>query len=69
MRKEIAMSDKFTKAVPITQTLEENFDIAVDGAVEVDFQQFSGIIDLVGGVTVEVLEDFSALDHKWACVL
>lgn len=41
----------------LEQTLEENFDIAVDGAVEVDFQQFSGIIDLVGGVTLELRQD------------
>lgn len=38
-------------------TLEENFDIVVDGAIEVDFQRFSQIIDLLGGVSIELRQD------------
>lgn len=41
----------------LEQTLEENFDLVVDGAIEVDFQQFSQIIDLLGGVTMELRQD------------
>lgn len=41
----------------LTDTLKENFDIHVDGTVEVDFTQFSQIIDMVGGVTMELRQD------------
>lgn len=41
----------------LEDTIEENFDVVVDGAIEVDFQQFSGIIDLLGGVTIELRQD------------
>lgn len=41
----------------LEQTIEENFDIAINGSVEVDFQQFSGIIDLLGGVAIELRQD------------
>lgn len=41
----------------LEQTLEENFHIALDGAIEVDFQQFSQIIDLLGGVSIELRQD------------
>ncbi len=36
------------------QTLAENFDIAVDYYVDIDFQGFSEVIDAIGGVTFEV---------------
>lgn len=35
-------------------TLYENFGVAVDGCVEVDFNQFVDIIDLLGGVELEL---------------
>ena len=41
----------------LDKTLETNFGIHVDGNVEVDFGQFSEIIDLLGGVTLEIRAD------------
>lgn len=41
----------------LERTIEDNFGITVDGAVEVDFQQFAGIIDLLGGVAIELRQD------------
>lgn len=41
----------------LEQTLEENFGVSLDGAIEVDFQQFSQIIDLLGGVSLELRQD------------
>lgn len=39
------------------QTLLENFGIVSDGCVEVDFSSFSQIIDLLGGVSLELRQD------------
>ena len=41
----------------LKQTLEENFGITIDGCVEFDFLQFSGIIDTLGGVTLPLRQD------------
>ncbi len=41
----------------LEQTLRENFDVAVDGCVEVDFSSFPQLIDLLGGVTLELRQD------------
>lgn len=41
----------------LDQTLEQNFGIHVDGNVEVDFNQFSQIIDLIGGVEISLRQD------------
>ena len=41
----------------LNRTLERNFGIYVDGNVEVDFGQFSNIVDLLGGVTIELRAD------------
>lgn len=38
----------------LDETLEKNFGIHVDGNVEVDFTQFETIIDLLGGVDLEL---------------
>ena len=38
----------------LNATLEKNFGIHVDGNVEVDFNQFTKIIDLIGGVEMEL---------------
>lgn len=44
----------------LNQTLEKNFGIYVDGNVEVDFQQFSRIVDLIGGVEMELTANEAA---------
>lgn len=41
----------------LNDTLEQNFGIQVDGNIEVDFSQFSEIIDLIGGVSMELRAD------------
>ncbi len=41
----------------LDKTLEKNFGIHVDGNVEVDFHQFAGIVDLLGGVEMEIRQD------------
>jgi LCP family protein required for cell wall assembly len=38
----------------IKETLEHNFGVAVDGCLEVDFDSFESIIDILGGVDVEL---------------
>ena len=38
----------------LDKTLEVNFGVKIDGNVEVDFAQFSNIIDLVGGVDINL---------------
>lgn len=50
----------------IQATLNENFGIYVDGVVEVDFQQFSNIIDLLGGVTLNLTEQEARWVNKKA---
>ena len=51
-------------AALLDRTLRENFDLHVDGNVEVDFSQFSQIIDLLGGVQLELREDEAAEINK-----
>ncbi len=41
----------------LNQTLELNFGVHVDGNIEVDFTQFAQIIDLLGGVEMELRQD------------
>lgn len=41
----------------LDQTLEKNFGVTIHGNVEVDFTQFSSIIDLLGGVELELRQD------------
>lgn len=41
----------------LEQTIEDNFAVSVNGSIEVDFQQFSGIIDLLGGVPIDLRQD------------
>lgn len=38
-------------------TMEKNFGVHVDGNVEVNFEQFTEIIDLLGGVEIELRAD------------
>ena len=41
----------------LQETLEKNFGIRVNGTVEVDFSQFADIVDLLGGVTLDIRGD------------
>lgn len=45
----------------LRQTLEENFGVVPDGCIEVDFSQFAQIIDVLGGVELELREDEAEL--------
>lgn len=38
----------------LTETVEENFLIGIDGCIEVDFSGFEKIIDQIGGVNIEL---------------
>lgn len=41
----------------LRQTLQENFGISIDGCVEVDFSNFSQVLDILGGVTIDLRQD------------
>ena len=41
----------------LNQTLETNFGVQVDGDVEVNFYRFADVVDLLGGVDIELRED------------
>ena len=41
----------------LKKTLEQNFGVPIDGCVEVDFSCFPEIIDILGGVTIDLRED------------
>lgn len=41
----------------LNATLEQNFGIYVDGNIEVDFNQFAEIVDMLGGVEMELRSD------------
>lgn len=41
----------------LLKTLEDNFGLEIDGCVEVNFDQFSAIIDSLGGVQILLRED------------
>ena len=43
----------------LNKTLENNFGVHIDGNVEVDFYQFADIVDLLGGVEVDLRNDES----------
>ena len=38
----------------LKQTISENFDVRIDGSIQVDFECFERIVDLLGGVTLEL---------------
>lgn len=48
----------------LRQTLQENFDVAIDGCVEVNFSQFSDVLDILGGVTIELRQDEADIINK-----
>lgn len=41
----------------LKKTITENFQVSIDGSVEVDFTHFSEIIDQLGGVEIELRQD------------
>jgi len=41
----------------LKDTISQNFQVAIDGSVEVDFTRFSEIIDQLGGVEIELRRD------------
>lgn len=41
----------------LKKTIDENFHVAIDGSVEVDFTHFSEIINHLGGVEIELRQD------------
>ena len=51
-------------AALLDDTLRENFSLHIDGNIEVDFSQFAQIIDLLGGVELELREDEAAEINK-----
>ena len=44
-------------AALLQKTIDQNFNVAIDGCVEVDFSHFSGIIDSLGGVQIQLRQD------------
>ncbi len=48
----------------LEETLVENFGLHIDGCVEVDFSQFSHIIDLLGGVEIDLRQDEAEYINK-----
>ena len=41
----------------LAKTIDQNFNIDIDGSIEVDFTHFSEIIDALGGVEMELRQD------------
>lgn len=41
----------------LRKTIDQNFNIAIDGCMEVDFSHFSDIIDSMGGVEIQLRQD------------
>lgn len=54
----------------LEQTLEENFGVSIDGCLEVDFQGFPQLVDLLGGVQAQLRQDEAqALNSSLGCAL
>lgn len=49
----------------LDKTLTHNFGIHIDGNVEVDFEQFAKIIDLLGGVEMDLTQREAKYINKW----
>lgn len=47
----------FGGASLLRKTIDRNFNIAIDGYMEVDFSRFSEIIDALGGVQLQIRQD------------
>ena len=41
----------------LNETIEKNFGIPIDGDIEVDFERFMELVDILGGVNVNVTEE------------
>lgn len=41
----------------LEKTLETNFGLHIDGGIEADFSQFADIVDLLGGVEIQLRQD------------
>lgn len=54
----------FGGAKLLKKTLEHNFGIQIDGCVEVDFSCFPEIIDVLGGVTIDLRSDEARLINR-----
>ncbi len=54
----------FGGASLLKKTLSENFGVSISGTVEVDFSQFSGVIDALGGVEISLRADEAKLLRK-----
>ena len=48
----------------LKKTLTENFDIPISGTIEVDFSQFAKLIDILGGVEIELRKDEAKLVNR-----
>lgn len=48
----------------LEKTVQEDFDLYLDGCIEVDFANFSQIIDLLGGVTIDLRRDEARVINK-----
>lgn len=48
----------------LKKTIDQNFAIAIDGSIEVDFAHFSEIIDELGGVEIELRQDEADLINR-----
>lgn len=49
----------------VIETVENFLEIPIDYYVTVNFKSFTNIIDVLGGVTVEVPFDFNDINQKW----
>ena len=50
----------------LQKTIDQNFRIAIDGSIEVDFSHFSEIIDHLGGVEIELRQDEADMINQLA---
>lgn len=48
----------------LKKTISENFSVAIDGSIEVDFTHFAEIIDQLGGVEMELRKDEAQVINK-----
>lgn len=49
----------------VIETVEDFLDIPIDYYVTVNFDGFKNIVDILGGVTVDVPFDFDDINNKW----
>ena len=49
----------------LNETLALNFGIQVDGNVEVNFSRFAEVIELLGGIDLEIRQDEANYINKW----